>query len=91
MIESSGGSWGLVALFGVHLIAFTALAVRRRTLRYLPAICTFALLVVLNLLRALDLGSESLHLVLRTLAFLGLGVSVVSWWRRRGAQASESG
>ena len=88
MIESALGSWGLVALFGVHLVAFCVLAVRRRTWQYLPAITTFALLVALNALRAIELGGETLYRTLRVLAFIGLAVSVVSWWRRRSAQDS---
>lgn len=88
MIESVLGSWGLVALFGVHWVVFSVLAVRRRTWRYLPAITTFALLVALNALRALEVGGEDLYLTLRVLAFVGLGVSVLSWWRRRSAQSS---
>lgn len=88
MIESALGSWGLAALFGVHLVVFCVLAIRRRTWQYLPAITTFALLVALNALRALELGGETLYVTLRVLAFVGLGVSVFSWWRRRSTQAS---
>jgi hypothetical protein len=90
VIESVLGSWGLVALFGVHLVVFAALAVRKRTWQYLPAILTFALLVTLNGLRALQVGGEELYLTLRVLAFVGLGVSVLAWWRRRAAQSSAS-
>lgn len=90
MIDSVFGSWGWVALFGVHLVVFAALAVRKRTWQYLPAILTFAVLVTLNGLRAVEVGDDGLYLTLRVLAFVGLGVSVLSWWRRRAAQSSAS-
>ena len=81
-------SWLLAGLFIVHFIAFLALSVRRRTVRYLPALGTFTLLTVLYVLQGLEVGGADLYRWLRGLAFLGLFVSVVSWWRRR--QASQA-
>ena len=75
--------WLLVGLFLVHFVAFVVLGVRRRTWRYLPATVTFALLVTLHLSSALDVGSDGLRDGLRLCAYVGLGVSLVSWaWRR---------
>ena len=78
--------WALVWLFVIHLIAFAALTWRRRTWQFAPAMVTFALLVALNLSKALDWGSDLLHDWLRGLAWVGLIVSVGAWLRRRRAR-----
>ena len=78
----------LVLLFTLHLVAFSALSWRRRTLRFMPAIVTFTLLIALNLLKALAIGNETLYSTLSALAWLALGLSVVGWfqrWRARSA------
>lgn len=80
--------FALVGLFTLHLVGFLILSWRRRTLRFVPAMVTFTLLIILNLLKALNLGDEALYRTLSTLAWVGLGVSVASWiWRRKVSSA----
>ncbi len=85
MTSGTSTEWALVGLFAIHLIAFAVLTWRRRTWQFAPAMATFALLVALNLCRAIHVGSEALHGWLRGLAWLGLFVSVGAWLRRRRA------
>ena len=76
-----------MGLFALHLMGFGLLSWRRKTLRFLPAMVTFTLLIALNLLKALEMGDEGLLTLLSTLAWLGLGFSVGSWvYRRRIAK-----
>jgi hypothetical protein len=75
--------WALVLLFSIHLIAFGVMTWRRRTWQLGPAMVTFAVLVALNLLKAVDLGGDGLHDALRGSAYLGLSLSVALWARRR--------
>ena len=75
--------WGLALLFIIHFLAFVALSWRRRTWQYAPATVTFALLVSLNVFKALEVGSDGLHDALRGSAYLGLSISVALWARRR--------
>ena len=89
MLESLSANWWLVALFSAHWLAFALLSWRRRSLRYMPALVTFTLLIALNLCKALEVGSAGMHGTLRLLAFLGLAVSIFGmWWRRKQKKQS---
>ena len=75
--------WGLALLFLIHFLAFAALSWKRKTLQFAPAMVTFALLVALHILQALEVGSAGLHGALRASAYLGLSLSVALWARRK--------
>ena len=70
-------------LFLIHLLAFATLSWQRKTLQFAPAMVTFALLVTLHALKALEVGSTGLHDALRAAAYLGLSLSVALWARRK--------
>jgi hypothetical protein len=83
MTSSWSIEWGLALLFLIHFVAFAALAWRRRTWQFAPAMVTFAVLVALNLLKAMAVGGDGLHDALRGSAYLGLSLSVALWARRK--------
>lgn len=85
--------WGLLLVFGVHLVAFSALWFRRRQGYYIALVITFALLtasVGLRLSGAAPLVAERpLDEWLRFAAWAAAAVSI-SWtlarlWQRRQA------
>ena len=81
--------WALVLLFSAHLVGFLILSITRRSWRYLPALITFTLLIVLNLSHALSWGSEALTDALRVGALCGLTVSALTWFMRRSSDAKD--
>ncbi len=81
--------WLLVGLFAIHLVAFVVLTFLRRSGRFIPAMVTFALLVALNLCKALDVGDAALYETLRSLAYIGLALSITSWVMRRRATRAD--
>ncbi len=90
MLDALSSPWSLFALFGIHLVAFVGLALRRRTLRYLPAIVAFSLLVTLYGLKALQVGGDDLYFGLRLGAGLAFGITLargVRRWQQRQATA----
>ncbi len=72
--------YALLAIFLVHLVAFSVLALRRRQPYYLALIVTFALLSVAIAVRIwwpdLDFGDRPVHETLRQLALLAAAVSI---------------
>ena len=89
MTVSLSIEWGLFVLFAIHWCAFAALSVRKRTWRFIPALFTFTLLIVLNGLQATGMGDEALYKLLRLGAYLGLATSAALWVRRRRSNTQE--
>jgi len=86
MLDSLTSPWVLVTLFGIHLVVFSVLTIRKRTLQYLPAILAFALLVTLYSLKAIQTGNAALYLGFRVGAGGALATSLLLWFRKKRGQ-----
>lgn len=88
--------WAMVALFGAHFLAFALLGWRKKTKQYLPALITFALLILVFLMAATDTdffvaghsGRVALRIVAGISAVFSIGTLVfrkVKQWRTENA------